>query len=82
MRAYIYTVCMGRKMLKTFCVNVHLSLQCGGLFGMRVVASGVLFFSTPIPIEGCLGDSFTKVFHLLTSFSCKKKNITHFPSRR
>lgn len=37
-------------------------------------------FSTPILFEGCLGDSFTKVFHLLTSFSCKKN--THFPSCR
>lgn len=80
MHAYIYTVYVERKMLKPFCVNVHLSLQCGGLFGMRVVASGVLFFSTPIAIDGVsrrLSYEGVSLAHLAL---LQKK--TDFPSRR
>lgn len=75
MRAYIYAVYVGRKMLKTFCVNVHLSLQCGGLFGMRVVASGVLFSQHPSSLRGASETLLRRCF-TCSPHSLAKRTLT------
>lgn len=57
----------------------HCSVE--GCLGWGWLLQVFCFSQHPSPLTGCLGGSFTKVFHLLTSLSCKKRQTSPLVGR-
>lgn len=77
---HIFIPCMWEeKCWKRFVWTCIYHCSVEGCLGWGWLLQVFCFSQHPSPLRGCLGDSFVKVFHLLTSFSCKKKEHNTLP---